>query len=105
MAEPIRQCVACRQRKTKKELFRIVRTRDGRVEFDPEQRKAGRGLYVCKTVSCVQRAKTNDLLNQTYHVKIPTALYSQLAACIHHNSKNSLERDSCQLKFKFFQNC
>ncbi len=43
---PIRQCIACRQRRPKRELLRIVLTPMGPV-LDPTGRKPGRGAYVC----------------------------------------------------------
>jgi hypothetical protein len=43
---PIRQCIACRERRPKRELLRIVTTEAGPV-LDPTGRKPGRGAYVC----------------------------------------------------------
>jgi predicted RNA-binding protein YlxR (DUF448 family) len=43
---PIRQCMACRLRRPKHELLRIVLTEAGPV-LDPTGRKPGRGAYVC----------------------------------------------------------
>jgi predicted RNA-binding protein YlxR (DUF448 family) len=43
---PIRQCIACRERRPKRELLRIVMTEGGPV-LDPTGRKPGRGAYVC----------------------------------------------------------
>ncbi|MGK0618480.1 YlxR family protein [Meiothermus cerbereus] len=43
---PIRQCIACRERRPKQELLRIVITEGGPV-LDLTGRKPGRGAYVC----------------------------------------------------------
>jgi hypothetical protein len=43
---PLRQCIACRQRRPKRELLRIVIGEAGPV-IDPTGRKPGRGAYVC----------------------------------------------------------
>lgn len=43
---PIRQCIACRERRPKRELLRIVMTEGGPV-LDPTGRRPGRGAYVC----------------------------------------------------------
>lgn len=43
---PIRQCIACRERRPKRELLRIVMTEGGPV-LDLTGRKPGRGAYVC----------------------------------------------------------
>ena len=49
---PQRTCVACRQVKAKRELIRLVRIAEGRVEVDSSGKKAGRGTYLCPTPEC-----------------------------------------------------
>ena len=49
---PERTCVACRQKKPKGELIRIVRTPQGSIELDISARKSGRGTYICKQRVC-----------------------------------------------------
>ena len=43
MNNPQRTCIACKNVKDKKELIRIVRTKEGVIERDPTGRKNGRG--------------------------------------------------------------
>ena len=43
---PIRMCVACRRRRPKGELLRILVTEEGFV-IDPSGKRPGRGSYVC----------------------------------------------------------
>lgn len=43
---PIRQCVACRERRPKGELLRVVLGENGPT-IDPTGRKPGRGAYIC----------------------------------------------------------
>lgn len=49
---PQRTCVACRQARAKRDLIRIVRIPDGRVEVDTGGKKAGRGAYLCPAEEC-----------------------------------------------------
>ena len=49
---PLRSCTACGQRLPKRELTRIVRTLEGKVEVDPTGKKAGRGTYLCPDEGC-----------------------------------------------------
>ena len=51
----IRTCISCGAKSTKTSLHRIVRTPDGKVEYDPKGRAPGRGAYVC-SVECLERA-------------------------------------------------
>ncbi|WP_337844215.1 YlxR family protein [Thermus sp.] len=43
---PIRMCVACRRRRPKGELLRILLTPEG-FQIDPSGKAPGRGAYVC----------------------------------------------------------
>lgn len=49
---PERTCIACRRKRAKGELARIVRTSDGGVEIDLLGKKAGRGAYLCRVREC-----------------------------------------------------
>lgn len=49
---PERTCIACRQKRPKWEMVRIVRTPEGNLEIDSRGKKAGRGAYLCKQQSC-----------------------------------------------------
>ncbi|MDQ7028490.1 MAG: YlxR family protein [Ardenticatenia bacterium] len=52
---PIRTCVACRTRRPKRELIRVVRTPEGQVQVDPTGKAKGRGAYLCPQVPCWER--------------------------------------------------
>ena len=54
VAAPQRRCVGCGRSTDKSVLRRFVLV-DGRVEFDAEQRRPGRGAYVCDR-ACAERA-------------------------------------------------
>lgn len=79
MAEPIRQCIACRKRKPKKELLRVVRIHGQEIEFDPVQKKQGRGLYICPTSVCVERTRDRGLIYRAWGVKTSGDLFIRLA--------------------------
>ena len=49
---PQRTCVACRQVKAKRELIRLVRVDNDRIEVDTSGKKAGRGAYLCQAPEC-----------------------------------------------------
>ena len=53
---PQRTCVACRAKRDKKDLMRIVLTPDGEIKYDPTGRAAGRGSYLCKSEECLKQA-------------------------------------------------
>ncbi len=67
---PVRTCVACRATEAKRELVRVVRTPEGRVELDPTGKKAGRGAYVHETRECWELALKKDALSRALKVTV-----------------------------------
>ncbi len=49
---PQRTCIACQEKRAKRELIRIVRTPQGTVEIDPKGKRPGRGAYLCPRPAC-----------------------------------------------------
>lgn len=67
---PQRTCVACRQVKNKKELVRVVRTPEGKVEIDITGKKDGRGAYLCPVPECMEKALKGNQLERTLRTGI-----------------------------------
>lgn len=53
---PQRTCIACRQPRAKRDLVRVVRTPEARVQLDPTGKLAGRGAYLCRARGCWEQA-------------------------------------------------
>ncbi|SHK21489.1 RNase P modulator RnpM [Rhodothermus profundi] len=77
---PIRSCVVCRTRRPKHELVRIVRRPDGRVELDPEQKKPGRGAYLCPRPACWNLKKAFPRLQRALRTELDAEARAALAA-------------------------
>ena len=43
---PLRMCTGCMEMKPKKELIRVVRSKEGEVSVDLTGKKSGRGAFV-----------------------------------------------------------
>lgn len=67
---PLRTCIACREKKPKRDLVRVVRTSDGHVLVDPSGKQAGRGAYLCATASCWHSALESGALGSALKVRI-----------------------------------
>jgi hypothetical protein len=67
---PERTCVACRTKRPKRELIRIVRTPSGAVVVDKRQKQNGRGAYLCPQRACWERALRHGVLNHALRVKL-----------------------------------
>lgn len=67
---PERTCVACRTKRPKRELVRLVRTAEGAVVVDESQKQNGRGAYLCAQRLCWERALSRDVLSHALHVNL-----------------------------------
>ena len=67
---PQRQCMGCRERKAKKELIRVVRTPDGAVQMDFTGKLSGRGVYVCRSLSCFKKARKADRFARSLEIAV-----------------------------------
>lgn len=76
--QPLRQCVACREMKAKKDLIRIVKTPEGNVVCDRKGKTNGRGAYVCNTSECLEKAFRSKALERSLKMKISEDIYSSL---------------------------
>lgn len=75
---PQRMCLGCRQMKPKKELIRIVRTVDGKIEVDPTGKKSGRGAYFCKDPKCLEIALKEERLSKALDIGVSKEIISRL---------------------------
>lgn len=75
---PVRQCVACRQQKEKPQLARVTRTPEGAIVYDPKGKASGRGAYLCKSVSCLDKAIKSRALARALECEIPEEVYQVL---------------------------
>jgi uncharacterized protein len=79
---PMRKCIATGEMKPKKELVRIVRSKEGDVSIDPTGKKSGRGAYLSKEKEAILLAKKKNTLANHLEVKIEESLYDELIQLI-----------------------
>jgi Predicted nucleic-acid-binding protein implicated in transcription termination len=75
---PLRMCTGCMEMKSKKELVRVVRNKEGDVSMDLTGKKPGRGAYVCRSKDCLEKAFKTKRLEKNLEVKISEELYEKL---------------------------
>lgn len=75
----VRMCVSCRQRKTKDELCRIVKSPDGVVFVDQKGTSPGRGAYICKNAECVEKSKKSGQIQRGIKANVPKEVYEVLS--------------------------
>lgn len=79
---PMRKCVATGEMKPKKELVRIVRSKEGDVSIDLSGKKSGRGAYLSKDKEAVLLAKKRNTLSNHLEVSINDSIYEELLELI-----------------------
>ncbi len=75
---PIRTCIACKTERPKKELIRIVKSKDGVFSVDRRGKASGRGAYVCDDIECMNKIIKNKLLNRAFLMEIPSEVYDAI---------------------------
>lgn len=68
---PMRQCVGCKEMRSKKEMFRIVKTAEDEILLDTTGKKNGRGAYICPDLECLKKAAQNRGLERSLKTAVP----------------------------------
>lgn len=79
---PMRKCVATNEMHPKKEMIRVVRSKEGEVSVDPTGKKSGRGAYLSKSREAVDAAKKKNSLGTQLETAIPESVYEELIVFI-----------------------
>ena len=85
---PMRTCIGCNIAKPKKELIRVVKSQDGDVSIDLTGKKNGRGAYVCRDISCLEKAIKTKRLSRAFEMPIENEVYEKLKIEIESESDN-----------------
>lgn len=86
---PMRKCVATGEMKPKKELVRIVRSKEGIISVDLTGKKSGRGAYLSLDREAVLLAKKKNILSNQLEVKVDDAVYEELLELIDKEQRQS----------------
>ncbi len=79
---PLRTCVITKEQLPKKELLRIVRTKEGNVIVDETGKINGRGAYIKKDINVLDKAIKSKLLEKKLECEIEDSVYEQIKAII-----------------------
>jgi hypothetical protein len=72
---PLRMCLGCGEMKPKKELVRVVRSKEGEISLDLTGKKAGRGAYICRDPQCLKQARKARRFEKSFSCKIDDEIY------------------------------
>lgn len=75
---PLRTCVITKEQLPKQELLRVVRTPEGEVKVDLTGKLNGRGAYIKKDVTVLEKAKKSNLLAKRLECNIDDTVYEEI---------------------------
>lgn len=74
----MRTCVVTKEKLPKQELIRVVRTPEQTVIIDLSGKANGRGAYVKKDISVIEKARKSKILERTLEISINDEIYNEL---------------------------
>lgn len=77
---PMRMCLGCGEMKPKRELVRVVKSKEGEISLDLMGRKAGRGAYICKDTECLRKARKARRFEKSFECRIDDSVYDSMEA-------------------------
>ncbi len=80
--KPERTCIVCNKQTEKKDLLRIVKSKEGIIEADLTGKKNGRGAYICKNEECLNKLIKTKKLEKAFKQEISTDIYESIRGVI-----------------------
>ena len=74
----MRMCLGCQEMKPKKELIRVVKNKENEISIDFTGKKPGRGAYICRSLSCFEKARKGKRLERAFETSINEEIYESL---------------------------
>lgn len=75
---PMRTCLITGEKLEKKDLIRVVRTPESNVIVDTTGKANGRGAYLKREISVIDKAQKSKILDKKLEVNVPDSVYDEL---------------------------
>ena len=75
---PMRTCLITGEKLEKKDLIRVVRTPESNVIVDTTGKANGRGAYLKREISVIDKAQKSKILDKKLEVNVPDSVYNEL---------------------------
>ena len=82
---PMRMCLGCGEMKPKRELIRVVKSKEGDISLDLTGKKSGRGAYICKSVECFEKARKARKFERSFSCMISEDIYNSMECKLREN--------------------
>ena len=81
---PMRKCVVSNEMKPKKDMIRIVRSKEGEISIDPTGKMPGRGAYLSMEPEVVQKSWDQKVLDRVLNDTLSDDFYQELLDYVSH---------------------
>lgn len=75
---PLRKCIGCGEMIAKKDMLRVIKTKDGVIKLDPTGKENGRGAYLHFDEGCLKQAVKSKGLERSFKMSIDADIYEKL---------------------------
>ena len=82
---PMRMCLGCGEMKPKRELIRVVKSKEGDISLDLTGKKSSRGAYICKSVECFEKARKTRKFERSFSCMISEDIYNSMEGELREN--------------------
>lgn len=79
---PQRMCVVTKEKTDKRNLLRIVKTKDNQILVDLMGKQNGKGAYITKSKEVLEKAKKTKALDKALEITIPDSIYDEIESII-----------------------
>jgi predicted RNA-binding protein YlxR (DUF448 family) len=82
---PMRMCLGCGEMRPKRELIRVVKSKEGDISLDLTGKRSGRGAYICKSVECFEKARKARKFERSFSCMISEDIYNSMEGELREN--------------------
>lgn len=75
---PLRRCIGCGEMIAKKDMLRVVKTKENEIHLDATGRENGRGAYLHADIGCFEKAVKTRGLERSFRMTIDPEIYDLL---------------------------
>ncbi|ULG72915.1 RNase P modulator RnpM [Macrococcus brunensis] len=82
---PMRKCILSQEMKPKRDMLRVVRSKEGDIAVDPTGKANGRGAYVSMDLPVIEEARKKKRLEQFFEADTETLnpIYDELIRLVY----------------------
>lgn len=75
---PLRRCIGCGEMIAKKDMLRVVKTKENEIHLDATGKENGRGAYLHINNACFEKAVKSRGLERSFRMSIDPVIYETL---------------------------